>query len=62
MIYLNDTYLGGATTFDKVVIQPKQGTALIFQHDLEHEGTAVDKGIKYVLRTDIMFRLSDSDS
>jgi len=61
MIYLNDTYLGGATTFDKVTIQPKQGTALIFQHDLEHEGTAVHEGIKYVLRTDIMYRLDESN-
>jgi prolyl 4-hydroxylase len=57
MIYLNDNYEGGETTFNDLTIQPKQGTALIFQHDLEHEGSAVKQGIKYVLRTDIMYRL-----
>ncbi len=57
MIYLNDNYEGGETRFTHLTIQPKQGMALIFFHDLEHEGTAVTQGIKYVLRTDIMYRL-----
>ena len=57
MIYLNDNYQGGETTFNNLTIQPKQGTALIFLHDLEHEGSSVRQGVKYVLRTDIMFRL-----
>ena len=57
MIYLNDNYEGGETTFTSLTIEPKQGTALIFFHDLEHEGSSVKKGIKYVLRTDIMFKL-----
>ena len=57
MIYLNDNYEGGETTFANLTIQPKQGTALIFLHDLEHEGTSVRQGKKYVLRTDIMYRL-----
>ena len=60
MIYLNDNYEGGETTFDAQTINPKQGTALIFFHDLEHEGRSVKKRTKYVLRTDIMFRLDDS--
>lgn len=59
LIYLNDNYEGGETTFNDFVIQPKQGTALIFQHDLEHEGSSVKQGIKYVLRTDIMYRLEN---
>jgi prolyl 4-hydroxylase len=59
MIYLNDNYEGGETTFNNLTIQPKQGTALIFLHDLEHEGSSVRQGIKYVLRTDIMFRLEE---
>lgn len=29
MIYLNDNYEGGETTFNNLTIQPKQGTALI---------------------------------
>ncbi|MDA3615306.1 prolyl hydroxylase family protein [Polluticaenibacter yanchengensis] len=57
MIYLNDNYAGGETTFNELTIQPKQGMALIFFHPLEHEGSAVKQGIKYVLRSDIMFRL-----
>ncbi len=59
MIYLNDGYKGGETTFGDLVIHPKQGTGLIFLHDLEHEGSPVKEGIKYVLRTDIMFRLTE---
>lgn len=59
MIYLNDNCIGGETTFTNLTIQPKQGTALIFFHDLEHEGSSVRQGIKYVLRTDIMYRLEE---
>lgn len=58
MIYLNDDYEGGATTFHKININPSQGMALIFLHKLEHAGSEVTKGIKYVLRTDIMYRLT----
>lgn len=57
MIYLNQNYNDGTTTFGDLVVQPKQGMALIFLHNLEHEGSPVTKGVKYVLRTDIMFRL-----
>ncbi len=57
MIYLNDNYEGGETMFTNLVVQPKQGKALIFFHDLEHEGCSIKRGIKYVLRTDIMFKI-----
>ncbi len=60
MIYLNDGYEGGETTFQDFSINPKQGTALIFQHHLLHAGTEVKQGVKYVLRTDIMYRLDAS--
>ncbi|HLP18956.1 MAG TPA: 2OG-Fe(II) oxygenase [Chitinophagales bacterium] len=59
MIYLNDGYTGGTTTFNNVEIEPKQGTALIFRHALEHAGTEVETGVKYVLRTDVMYRLPE---
>lgn len=58
MIYLNDGYEGGETTFNNITVKPKQGTVLLFFHDLEREGSSVKKGIKYVLRTDIMYRLN----
>jgi len=41
MMYLNDNFDGGATTFREIKIQPKQGMALIFLHRLYHEGTEV---------------------
>jgi hypothetical protein len=33
--------------------------ALIFYHKLYHEGSEVLTGIKYVLRTDVMYRLEN---
>lgn len=58
MIYLNDNYEGGETTFTHLTIQPKQGMALLFFHDIEHEGSSVKQGVKYVLRTDVMYKLN----
>ena len=57
MIYLNDDFEGGETIFKELTIQPKKGTCLIFFHDLEHEGTKLSSGQKYILRTDVMYRL-----
>lgn len=57
MIYLNDGYGGGNTTFNDITIRPSVGMALVFLHDLEHSGDAVTSGTKYVLRTDVMYRL-----
>lgn len=62
LMYLNDNYRGGETTFEKSVIYPKAGTALLFRHDLLHSGNEVVTGTKYVIRTDIMFRLGDDAS
>lgn len=57
MIYLNEGYTGGETVFSSgEVIRPETGTALVFYHPLRHEGALLTKGIKYVLRTDIMYR------
>jgi hypothetical protein len=62
-LYLNDSD-GGATKFlcnyhdkecDKVEVQPRAGSVLVFQHNLLHEGAPVDSGLKYVIRTDVMF-------
>jgi len=56
MVYLNEDMKGGATRFMNCSIQPKTGTALIFKHELMHEGCPVIEGIKYVLRTDVMYK------
>lgn len=60
MIYLNDGFGGGNTTFNELAIRPAAGTALVFLHDLEHSGDALSSGKKYVLRTDVMYRLSST--
>ena len=59
LIYLNDEFTGGDTRFNDVVIKPVAGQALVFLHGLEHSGSTVKSGTKYVLRTDVMFRLGN---
>lgn len=62
MVYLNDGYEGGRTRFwfagdaGDTVIEPTAGTALVFMHERIHEGETVQSGVKYVLRTDIMYQ------
>lgn len=55
MIYLNDGFAGGETTFSDVSVRPERGMALVFEHWLKHEGAAVTSGRKYVLRSDVMY-------
>ena len=63
MIYLNDGFAGGETIFfvePEVIIRPRVGAALIFQHPIIHEGSEVMAGVKYVVRTDLMYRRTAS--
>jgi predicted 2-oxoglutarate/Fe(II)-dependent dioxygenase YbiX len=62
MIYLNDGYEGGETSFQKAEVVPTQGSALIFPHHLLHEGNEVTAGEKLVLRTDIMYRMNEENN
>ncbi|KAI8654845.1 P4Hc domain-containing protein [Fusarium keratoplasticum] len=70
-LYLNDSkehnpesdLEGGATSFlemrgdNRLDVNPKQGSVLIFQHKgLYHEGATVLKGTKYTMRTDILYK------
>ncbi|AUX43224.1 2OG-Fe(II) oxygenase [Sorangium cellulosum] len=58
MIYLNDDFEGGTTDFwGNRSITPRRGMALVFEHRRLHRGAAVTRGCKYVLRTDVMYRL-----
>lgn len=57
LIYLNEGYEGGETDiFGKKTIEPKTGKALWFLHHLLHEGLPMKNGVKYLLRTDIMYK------
>jgi prolyl 4-hydroxylase len=63
MLYLNTPDKGGETNFmssrDQSVVSavaPRTGLALAFDHDITHEGALLEEGIKYCIRTDIMYR------
>ncbi len=56
LFYLNDDFEGGDTAFNSFKVYPKQGSALVFEHFHRHKGSAVEKGVKYVLRTDVMYK------
>ena len=56
MVYLNEEMKGGATNFRGHSIRPATGRTLIFAHQLVHEGAPIVSGLKYVLRTDVMYR------
>lgn len=56
LIYLSEGFEGGETSFvsgQKVV--PRIGMALAFEHAILHKGEPVTNGVKYVLRTDVMY-------
>ena len=57
LVYLNDC-TGGETAFldYDLEVKPRPGMALLFQHAMLHEGRPVSRGLKYVLRTDVMYR------
>ncbi|AKT40688.1 2OG-Fe(II) oxygenase [Chondromyces crocatus] len=61
MVYLNEGFEGGATTFPEQqrTIVPRTGTALLFQHMVLHAGESVTRGTKYVLRSDVLYRPSN---
>lgn len=56
MVYLNEEMVGGETIFNEHSIKPVTGKALIFKHELVHQGSKVIEGVKYVLRSDVMYR------
>jgi hypothetical protein len=65
MVYLNDEFEGGATSFramshgaltgETFCVTPRKGMALLFHHPIPHRGDPVIAGRKYVLRTDVMY-------
>ena len=61
-IYLDEDFDGGHTRFygsrrGPIVgsIEARTGRAIVFDHDLWHDGEAVTRGTKHVLRTDVIY-------
>lgn len=62
-MYLSSEPLqGGATPFHsrdmkrRIDVNPRAGRILLFQHkDLIHSGDYVTSGVKYTMRTDLMY-------
>ncbi|GLB40901.1 putative prolyl 4-hydroxylase [Lyophyllum shimeji] len=76
LIYLNDDFEGGCTTFflpsstqgvlDARPVKPRTGTVCVFPHgaakgSLLHEGSGVTVGAKYVIRTEILYEVDKSE-
>lgn len=76
LLYLNDNFEGGHTTFfvpsatvgvlNTQAIIPRMGCITFFPHgdtnaSLLHEGSAVEKGTKYILRTDVLYTLPETE-
>lgn len=55
IVYLNEGFSGGETAFTERIVPAQRGMALIFRHELPHEGRPIASGRKYVLRSDVMF-------
>jgi len=68
-VYLDEAFRGGRTRFyrgrrgsELGAIAPRTGTAIVFDHDLWHDGEAVTDGTKHVMRTDVMYeRIDEAD-
>ena len=52
---------GLCNTEEVCFVSPKAGTALIFNHDTLHEGLPVTEGVKYIIRTEVMYRRVDRE-
>ncbi|KAF8884436.1 hypothetical protein CPB84DRAFT_1850670 [Gymnopilus junonius] len=76
LIYLNDGFTGGHTTFflpsstpgilEARPVQPRTGTVCVFPHgaargSLLHEGSGVLEGAKYVIRTEILYEVDERE-
>ena len=59
LVYLNDGYQGGETIFRDGTVVPETGMLLLFEHPNWHEGAALTAGVKYVMRSDVMYRVAN---
>lgn len=64
MLYLNSggaDFQGGGTSFfnargDGFTTAPRAGSVLLFEHFLEHQGDELLGGVKYAIRSDVMYK------
>lgn len=58
ILYLSDVEEGGETGFPNLKrdVKPSKGIALAFRHENWHEGKAVKQGVKYLVRSDVMYK------
>lgn len=63
LFYLNDVEEGGDTAVydpsleDRILVKAETGKLLIFNHTIAHTGEEVKSGIKYILRTDLIYKV-----
>lgn len=63
LLYLNDGYEHGRTQFydpdnwNVADWAPCQGSVLVFDHTIWHGGSALTNGVKYVLKSEVMYRV-----
>lgn len=60
LAYFNDGFTGGETAFQEqleAVVVPKAGRVAIFQHKLRHEGRPILAGVKYAMRSDVIYEV-----
>ncbi len=62
LLYLNDAELGGETNLcdkylleEPILVKAETGKLLMFEHTVMHSGNKLEAGVKYLLRTDLIY-------
>ena len=55
IIYVNDDYKGGETEFNKYVVDPELGSAVVFYNKFIHVSAPLQSGTKYLFLTDAIY-------
>lgn len=55
LIYLNNDYEGGETFFLDGTVKGSTGQCVVFRQSMAHAGLKVKSGVKYAIRTDVMY-------
>ena len=56
LIYLSEDFRDGYTQFPWDKVYPRTGRALVFPHRIKHRAVPALDGVKYILRTDVMYQ------